>query len=174
MPLSLHDALIPSWLQILGALDRLIDKADAFCTESNLAPETIIDARLADDMLPFAYQVKSAAVHSLGAIEGVRSGTFAPDFTEPPASFAAMKVRIAETVKALEAIDPAEMEGFIGKPVVFAIGERRMPFTSDVFLLSFSQPNFYFHATAAYAILRHKGIAIGKRDYMGQMRIAQS
>ena len=102
MAFSLYAATIPSYQQILGAVSGLLDAAEAFCAEKGIAPADIIKARLAEDMLPFAYQVKSTAVHSLGAIEGVRRGVFSPDMTPPPESFAALKARIADTRPALE------------------------------------------------------------------------
>jgi hypothetical protein len=171
MAFSLYEATIPSYRQILGAVGRLIDKAEAYCEEQKLAAEEIIQARLAADMLPFAYQVKSTAVHSLGAIEGVRKGVFAPDMTPPPQTFAALKTRIADTLAALEAIDAAEIDAFVGRDMRFAFGERQMNFTAENFLLSFSQPNFYFHATTAYDILRWKGLPLSKRDFTGRVRI---
>lgn len=170
MPLTLYDATVPSMLQILGSIERLIGKAEQFCTEQGLPPEALIDARLIADMLPFGYQVKSCAVHSIGAIEGVRRGTFSPDMTAWPDSFAGLAQRIAETRAALLAIDQDEMESFIGRPMAFAMGAMRMEFTADQFLLSFSQPNFYFHATTAYNLLRMKGVPIGKRDFNGRVR----
>ncbi len=172
MALTLYAATIPSFVQILGSVASMIDKAEAFCGAHNLAPEVLIEARLAEDMLPFAYQVKSAAVHSLGAIEGVRQGVFGPDMTPPPASFQALRARMTETMVALQSIDPAEIESFIGRPMRFEMGSFRMDFTAEEFLLSFSQPNFYFHAATAYDILRMKGVALGKRDYLGAMRLA--
>jgi len=171
MAFSLYEATIPSYRQILGAVGRLIDKAEAYCEEQKLAADEIIQARLAVDMLPFAYQVKSTAVHSLGAIEGVRKGVFAPDMTPPPQTFAALKTRIADTLAALEAIDAAEIDAFVGRDMRFAFGERQMNFTAENFLLSFSQPNFYFHATTAYDILRWKGLPLSKRDFTGRVRI---
>src|SRR3981081_3443617 len=81
MAFPLYAATIPSYQQILGAVSGLLDAAEAFCAEKGIAPADIIKARLAEDMLPFAYQVKSTAVHSLGAIEGVRRGVFSPDMT---------------------------------------------------------------------------------------------
>jgi len=171
MAFSLYEATIPSYRQILGAVGRLIDKAEAYCEEQKLAAEEIIQARLAADMLPFAYQVKSTAVHSFGAIEGVRKGIFAPDMTPPPQTFAALKTKIADTLAALEAIDAAEIDAFVGRDMRFAFGERQMNFTAENFLLSFSQPNFYFHATTAYDILRWKGLPLSKRDFTGRVRI---
>jgi uncharacterized protein len=171
MSLSLYAATIPNYQQILGAVAGLLVKAEAFCAEKRIAPEDIVQARLAPDMLPFAYQVKSAAVHSLGAIEGVRKGVFSPDMTPPPETFAGLSARIAETLAALQAIDQAEVDGFVGRDMCFAFGERRIEFTAENFLLSFSQPTFFFHATTAYDILRWKGVAVGKRDFIGRLRL---
>ena len=170
MAFTLYAATIPSYLQILGSVSRLIGKAESFCSEKGLEPEELIQARLADDMLPFAYQVKSTAVHSIGAIEGVRKGTFSPDTTTPPDTFDGLRERMAQTVAALDAIDPDEVESFIGRPMRFAFGTHGMDFVAEEFLLSFSQPNFYFHASTAYDILRWKGLPIGKRDYLGRVR----
>jgi hypothetical protein len=170
MALSLYAATIPSYRQILGAVSGLLGTARAFCAEKGMEPLELIQARLAPDMLPFAYQVKSTAVHSLGAIEGVRRGVFSPDTTPPPDTFAALEARITATLAALGAIDPAEIESFIGRDMRFAFGERHIDFTAEEFLLSFSQPNFYFHAATAYDILRWKGVPIGKRDFLGRLR----
>ena len=126
MGISLYAATVPAYQQVLGSVSGLLDKAEAFCAAGGLAPEEIIQARLAPDMLPFAYQVKSTAVHSLGAIEGVRRGTFSPDMTAPPASFPALKTRIAETLAALGRIEPAEVDGFIGRDMRFVAGERQL------------------------------------------------
>src|ERR1700691_5109484 len=113
MAISLYAATIPSYLQFLGSVSGLLDKAQKFCEEKGTEPKDLIEARLAQDMLPLAYQVKSTAVHSLGAIEGVRRGIFSPDTTTPPETFAALKARIAETLSALEKIDSAEIDGFL-------------------------------------------------------------
>lgn len=171
MAFSLYAAIIPSNLQILEAVAGLLDKAEAFCSETGAPHEELIQARLADDMLPFAYQVKSTAVHSLGAIEGVRAGVFSPDRSAFPLDFAGLRAAIAKAHDALAAIEPAEVDGFVGRDMRFSFGERHMDFCAEEFLLSFSQPNFYFHATTAYDILRWKGVKLGKRDFMGRPRL---
>jgi uncharacterized protein len=171
MNFSLYAATIPSYLQILQAVSGLLVKAESFCTEKGIAPQDIIQARLAEDMQPFAYQVKSTAVHSLGAIEGVRRGVFSPDTTQPPDNFAALTARIAATLAALEAVQTSEVDAFVGRDMRFEAGERHADFTAENFLLSFSQPNFYFHASTTYAILRWKGVPIGKRDFTGRLRL---
>jgi hypothetical protein len=170
MALSLYAVTVLSYRQTLGAVSDLIDKAEAFCAEKSIVPSEIIQARFAADMQPFAYQVKSTVVHSLGAIEGVRKGVFSPDTTVPPDSFTSLKTRVTETLATLEKIDAAEVEAFIGRDMRFAVGDRHVDFTAEDFLLSFSLPNFYFHATTAYDIMRWKGVPLGKRDYMGRLR----
>lgn len=171
MPLSLHAATVPSYLQILHQMTHLLGKAEAWCQEKGLPPSELIGARLAPDMWTFAYQVKSTAVHSWGAIEGLRRGVFSPDTHPAPDSFAGLRERVATAHANLSALDPAELESFIGRDMRFEFGERRMDFTAEEFLLSFSQPNFYFHATTAYDILRMKGLPIGKRDFTGRVRL---
>src|SRR2546430_3440472 len=123
MAFSLYAATVPSYRQILEAVSGLLSKAEVFCTDKGIAAHDIIQARLAQDMLPFAYQVKSTAVHSLGAIEGVRRGVFSPDMTPPPDNFAALKARITETLAALAAIEAVEVESFVGRDMRFAFGD---------------------------------------------------
>ncbi|WP_170005655.1 DUF1993 domain-containing protein [Pseudopontixanthobacter vadosimaris] len=172
MPLSLHEATVPSWLQILGSVKLLVDRAEAHCADAGLDAADLLHARLADDMAPFTYQVKSCATHSAGALEGVRKGAFSPDMTSPPDSFSGLRDVLAAAEQALEKVTPQDLEAIADKPMVFSIGEKyRLDFTVRDFLLSFSNPNFYFHATTAYAILRMKGLEIGKRDYLGGLRI---
>jgi hypothetical protein len=170
MPLSLHAALVPGWLQILGAGRGWLDKAIAH----GLSEPELTDARLIEDMFPFAYQVKSMAAHSQGAIEAVRQGVFSPNFGEAlPATLAELSARLDGAIAMLGSVAEDELESFIGRPMRFEIGEKRLDFTAENFLLSFSQPNFHFHASMAYAILRAKGVPVGKRDYLGQLRLAQ-
>jgi hypothetical protein len=163
MAITLYDAIIPSFQQILGTMTHLLGKAETHCAD-------LIGARLYEDMLPFSYQVKSTAEHSIGAIEGVRRGSFSPAMAPPPDSFAALNEKIDGAKAALAALDPAEVNGFEGQDMAFVFGESRMDFTAENFLLSFSQPNFYFHAATAYDVMRMKGVKIGKRDFMGRPR----
>ncbi|WP_126174252.1 DUF1993 domain-containing protein [Altericroceibacterium xinjiangense] len=170
MPLSLHAALVPSWLQILNSGKGWLDKA-ASC---GMNEAELLDARLIDDMLPFAYQVKAMAVHSQGAVEAVRKGVFTPDFNAPPiGSLDGLRTKLDEAIAFLEGLDEAELEGMVGQPMRFEIGPKRLDFTAEEFLLSFSQPNFYFHATTAYGVLRAKGVGVGKLDYLGRLRLKQ-
>ena len=171
MAFSLYDAVVPSNLQILGAVDALLGKAEAFCTEQGRTPADLIDTRLAPDMLPFGYQVKSCAVHSIGGIEGVRSGTFSPDMTPWPTDFPGLHVVLQSAVASLKELDREAFDALADSNAQFLFGETRLPFTGANFLLSFSQPNFYFHATTAYGILRAQGVKLGKRDFIGMPRV---
>lgn len=171
MTTNLYDATIPSYLQILGSIAGLLDKAEAFCAERGIDAADIVGARLYEDMLPFSYQVKATVEHSLGAIEGVRAGNFSPSMEPPPSDFAGLRAKLAAGRAGLEAVSAEEVNGFVGRPMQFSMNDMRIPFTAENFLYSFSLPNFYFHATTAYGILRHKGVKLGKMHFMGQMRI---
>ena len=171
MPLSLHAAFVPSALQMLGTCEHLIAKGEAWYEESGSGADEMIGARIHPEMLPFAYQVKSVAAHSAGAIEGVRAGVFSPDLTPPPADAAGLRDAIAGARATLEEVTEAEMETFIDRPMRFEFRDATLPFTAQDFLLSFSQPNFYIHAATAYDILRLKGVPLEKRDFMGRLRL---
>jgi hypothetical protein len=170
MTISLYDAVVASNLQILGAVDDLLDKAEAFCAEQGIAPSELIDARLAPDMLPFGYQIKCCADHSVGGIEGTRAGRFSPSMKPWPTDFAGLHGVIRDAIAALEGIDRTEFDALANADTAFVFGEMTLPFGGANFLLSFAQPNFYFHATTAYAILRMKGVKLGKRDFLGRLR----
>lgn len=170
MSFSLYQATIPTTLQMLGAVRGLVDKAGAWCAETGTAPAELLARRIAPDMQPLAYQIKSVAVHSLGAIEGVMRGEFSPDDTPLSDTFAPLSDRLGAAVDALTAIDPKTIEGLIGRDMAFVAGERHVPFEAQDFLLSFAQPNFFFHCSMTYAILRAAGLPIGKRDFLGRPR----
>ena len=172
MPLSLHAALVPQWIRMLDAVDALVAKAERWCKENGHSPEELIGARLADDMLPFAYQVKSCWTHSSHALDGAKAGRFEPHMDAPPDSFARLHEVVGKAKTALEACDEAELDAIAGNDMLFVIGDKlRMEFTVQDFLLSFSNPNLHFHATTAYDILRMKGLEIGKRDYLGALPV---
>lgn len=173
MPITLHAAFVPSAQQMIGATRDLVERAEAWCTQQGCAPETLIDARLHEGMLPFAYQVKSVAEHTRGAIDGIRNGRFSPNLDVPPRDFDGLRAKLDQAAEELGEVTVNELEGLIGAPMRFEFGEMGLPFTADEFLLSFSQPNYYFHATTAYAIMRMKGVPLGKRDFMGKLRIAR-
>jgi hypothetical protein len=173
MPISLYDAIVPSQRQIIAAVSALVDKAAAHCRDRGEPEAALVEARLAPDMLPFGYQVKSVAEHSRGSIEGVRAGIYSPSLDPWPDSMAELSAKLSDADAFLAALDPAEIDGFLGREMRFEFKDRRMNFAAEQFLLSFAQPNFYFHAATAYDILRVQGLAIGKRDFMGMPRFRQ-
>lgn len=171
MSFSLYAATVPSFRQVLGGVSGLLRTAHTYCAERNIAPAELMQARLAPDMFPFCFQVKLTIGHSIGAIEGIRQGTFSPDTSPASESFDELRHQIDAANDALARVAPADVDGCIGRDMQFVFGERRLPFIAEDYLLSFAQPNFYFHATTAYDILRMKGLPIGKRDFIGRLRL---
>lgn len=172
MPMSLHEATIPGFLQTIGAVRGLLDNVDSHVASGASGEEELLSARLAPDMLPFSYQVKSVWTHSALAVERCFDGRFSPHMDPPPRSVGDLRALLDQGVQSLRAVSPEALEDIAERPMVFTIGEAlRLDFTVQNFLLSFSQPNCHFHAATAYALLRMQGLPIGKRDYMGQMRV---
>ncbi|MDE8653051.1 DUF1993 domain-containing protein [Novosphingobium album (ex Liu et al. 2023)] len=170
MAVSLHDAVVKGYLQGLERVGHLVDKAEAHCTEHGLDATTLTEARLAEDMWPFAKQVFECGHHSARAIAGVRAGEFNPELDPVPSDFAALRGEVAEALRIVSAVAPDELDAIAGREMLFRFRDFRQEYTVADFLLSFSLPNFYFHATTAYAILRARGLALGKRDYLGKTR----
>ncbi|GAA0285710.1 DUF1993 family protein [Alteraurantiacibacter aestuarii] len=171
MTFSLYDAVVPSYLQTLRGTIGWLGKAEEFAATNGKEEAEMMAASLAPDMFPFNRQLRACAMHSQGALEGAFKGVFSPDLSPHPESFAGLQERLEEALAYLEALDRAEVDALTGKPMRFEFGETKWPFTAENFLLSFSQPNYYFHTTTAYAILRNQGMAIGKMDYIGKMRM---
>lgn len=170
MSTSLYDATVPTYTQMLGTVDRILTRGSEHCREHGHSLEELMDARLHHDMLPLRYQIASTITHSLGAIDGVRKGSFSPA-SKSNLNCAELQKAVLEANEALGKITPAEMNGLEGREVFFQSGDIKIPFHAEDFLLSFSMPNFYFHTSIAYGILRSKGVALGKRDFLGRMRI---
>jgi uncharacterized protein len=171
MTISLYDLSVASFLQTLGGVAGFLQRGLDHCRDNNIDPSEIVETRLYRDMLPFRFQIVSVAHHSLGAIEGVQRGQFAPPGETPPHDYPALQKLMADAREGLLRLTPDEVNALEGGEVVFQIRDFKMPFTAEGFLMSFSLPNFYFHATTAYDILRSKGVPLGKRDYMGQLRM---
>jgi hypothetical protein len=170
MAISLYEASVASYLQTLDAVSNYLDKALAHFREQNIDPAEIVETRLFADMHPFRFQVQSIAYHSLGAIESIRVGTFQPPGERPKQDYAGLQALVVETRDALKKLTPEEVDSLEGKDLIFK-GSSVRTFTAEGFLLSFSLPNFYFHAATAYDILRMKGVPVGKRDFIGALRV---
>jgi uncharacterized protein len=171
MAVALYDVTVASFLQTLGAVAGFLDKGANHCAADGTDPNEIVAARLHPDMLPFPFQIVSVAHHSLGAVKGVEAGVFAPPTVPPGLDYAGLQNLVSQARQELQGYSRDAVEAFAGRDVIFQIGDRKMPFSAENFLISFSLPNFYFHAATAYDILRMKGVAIGKRDFMGQLRM---
>jgi hypothetical protein len=171
MALSLYDASVANFLQTLGAVSGFLDRGLEHFREQGLDPEKIVETRLAPDMQPFRFQIISIAQHSRGAIEGVQQGVFNPPSFKTPYDFAGLQGLVEQAREFLSGLTPEAVNALGGKDVIFALGERKLPFTAEGFLMSFSLPNFYFHAATAYDILRTNAVPLGKRDFMGRLKM---
>lgn len=171
MAISLYDLSVASYLQVLGGTIGVLEKGLKHCTENNIDPNTLVETRLHADMFPLQFQVNSVAHHSLGAIEGIKKGLFTPPPSPPAQDYRALQKVVADAIDALKKATPAEVNALEGRDMVFQFRDFKMPFTAEGFIMSFSLPNFYFHASTTYDILRMKGVPLGKRDFMGQLRM---
>ncbi len=171
MTISLYDASVACYQQTLGALAGVLERGLAHCVDNAIDPQSVVESRLFENMLPLRFQIQSVAHHSFGAIEDVRNGLSTPATDMPEMSYADLQKVIADARAALDKLTPADVNTLAGRDVTFQFRDMKMPFTAEGFLLSFSLPNFHFHATTAYDILRSKGVPLGKRDYLGAMRM---
>jgi hypothetical protein len=165
--MSFYDAAVPAYLQILGSLTGLLTKAEAHCKGKNIAPEVLLSARLFPDMLPFSKQIQLAADF---AAKGCARLTHSevPSTPDTEKTFEELKQRLATTIDYVKGYKPAQFEGADTKDVTFPAGpDKTITVKGNQFLTAFSFPNFYFHAATAHGILRHNGVEIGKRDFLG-------
>jgi uncharacterized protein len=171
MAFSLYDATVANYLQILGAVGGFLDKGLAHFKENGIDPAEVVETRLAPDMWPLRAQVISLAHHSRGALAGAHDGVFVPPNTKPDLDYAALQALVVDARNEISGLTREAVDALVGRDVAFKVGDRTLPFTAEGFLMSFSLPNFFFHATTAYAILRHKGAPLGKRDFMGRLNL---
>jgi hypothetical protein len=170
MTTSLYDLSVPTFLQTVKAVGGFLDRAARHCSEIHADSNDFVHARLFDDMAPFHFQIEAAWHHSVWGLEAVKTGVFAPPALVGPVPFADLQAMIGKAQAALEAFAPNEVNSWAGKELDLQIGPRRLAFTSETLILSFSLPNFYFHVVTAYDILRARGVPLGKRDYEGGLR----
>jgi hypothetical protein len=171
MAIALYDVTVPVFQQTLGALEKVLERGLAHAGEHGIDPQSLVETRLFADMMPLRFQVVSAAHHSRGALEAAKNGVFVPPSAKTEYDYAGLQALVAETRAALAQLTPEAVNAWEGNDVSFQLGERKLPFTAPGFLLSFSLPNFYFHATTAYDILRMKGVPLGKRDFLGRLQM---
>ncbi len=167
MAISLYDISVGSYLQILGGVSGVMDKGKA----SGIDLGKVVEARLIDSMQPFSFQVISTAHHSLGAIEGLRAGVFSPRSPNDGLDYDGLHGLIQAAIEGLGKVSADEVNALEGGDMRFEFDDFKVPFTAEGFIQSFSLPNFYFHATTTYDILRSKGVDLGKMDFMGAIRV---
>ena len=167
MALSLYDISIPVFIRGLGQLSHLLDKGFAHAQATAIDAATLVDARLAPDMLTLAGQIQRASDASkLGAAR--LAAITAPSFPDTEKTWDELQARIAKTIDFLNSVDRTQIDGFEERSVSMKVGGNELEFTSQRYLLQFALPNFFFHVTTAYDVLRHSGVPIGKRDYLGR------
>ena len=171
MAITLYDATCSAFIQTLGAVEGFLGRGVAHCQDNNIDPAELTDTRLYGDMLPLRYQVQAAIGHSLDTLNSAKTGLCKPPYGDAKVDYAGLQKAVADARAALQAMTPEEGNALETKDVVFKIGDREMPFTGAGLLLSFSVPNFHFHCTTAYDILRSKGVPLGKRDYLGRIQL---
>jgi hypothetical protein len=170
MTISLYDASVLSYLQTLGAVSGFLEKGLAFCKENKSDPEAVVDTRVFADMRPFRYQIQALVHHSAGAIEALKSGVFHAPGARPEHNYAELQALVADALEAMQNVAPEEINSRENTEIVFEVDPKRI-FTAEGFVMTFSLPNFHFHAATAYGILRAKGVPVGKRDFMGTLRL---
>jgi hypothetical protein len=170
MATSLYDLSVPTFLQTLRAVGSFLDRAMRHCAETGADPDDFVPARLFDDMAPLHFQIEAAWHHSVWGLEAVKTGVFSPPALVGPVPFAELQAMIDKAETTLEALTPDEVNSWAGRDLDLQIGPRMLAFTPETLILSFSLPNFHFHAVTAYDILRTLGVPLGKRDYEGRLR----
>lgn len=165
--MSFYDSAVPAYLQMLGSLSANLHKAEAYATAKKIEPDVLLGARLYPDMLPLTKQVQTACDQAMrGCARLTQTEPLSVPDTEK--SFAELQQRIAKAIDYVKGFKPAQFEGADSRDVTFPIGGgKTTTMSGQQFLTSFNLPNFYFHLAIAHGILRHNGVEIGKRDFLG-------
>jgi hypothetical protein len=163
----MYDASLPQFIRMLGNLSAILDKAEAYAAERKIEPSVLLNARLAPDMLPLISQVQIASDSVKGCAARL-AGIDIPSYADNESSFAELQARIAKTQAFLGSVAAVQLEGSEGKSITLNFPGLALQFTGQEYLLHFVLPNFYFHLSTAYAILRHNGLGIGKMDFLGR------
>ena len=166
MTISMYQASVPRFVNILGNLMNILDKAQAHVEAKKLDYETLTKYRLFPDMLPLTTQVLIACDAVKGVVARL-AGIEIPVYEDNEKTFADLKARIAKTIAFIQSVTPAQIDGTEDKDIVTKRGDKETHYKGMQFLLGHAVPNFYFHVTTTYAILRHNGVEIGKRDFLG-------
>jgi uncharacterized protein len=165
--MSFYDATVPAYLQILGSLSGLLTKAEAHCTAKNIQPDVLLGARLFPDMLPLTKQIQLASDFAAKGCARVTHSEV-PSTPDTEKTFEELRQRLAKTIDYVKSFKSTQFEGADAKDVTFPAGpDKSITLKGQQFISGFSFPNFYFHAATAHGILRHNGVEVGKRDFLG-------
>ena len=165
--MSFHDVSVPAFLQTLGGLQGILTKAEAHCEAKKIAPEVLLGARLYPDMLPLSKQIQLASDFAMKSCARLTHSEV-PSTPDTEKTFGELKQRLAKAIDYVKTFKPAQFEGADDKDVSFPVGpSNTMTLKGQQFLTGYAFPNFYFHAATAHGILRHNGVEIGKRDFLG-------
>ena len=168
MSLSMYQASVPTIIRFLENFSKILDKAQSYAEANKIKPEVLIGYRLRPDMLPLSAQVQIATDQVKGLVSRL-AGAEVPSFPDTEATFEDLKARVAKTIAHVKSFTPAQIDGTEDKDIVFKAGPTERKFKGQQYLTNYVLPNFYFHITTAYAILRHCGVPVGKGDYLGPM-----
>ncbi|HET7775597.1 MAG TPA: DUF1993 domain-containing protein [Azospira sp.] len=168
MNLSFYQASVPVFDRALANLSAILAKGAAHAAAQGLDPAELLQARLAPDMFPLVRQVQSASDTAKGAAARL-AGLEVPRYEDTESTFAELQARIERTRAFLASVPPAFFEGAAERAVVLTLRSGEKHFDGSGYLLNFALPNFFFHVVTAYDILRHRGVDIGKRDYLGEL-----
>lgn len=167
MTLSMYQASIPVFKQMLGGLSAVLAKAEAHATAKKIEPAALLQARLYPDMFPLLRQVQVACDFAKG-VSARLAGVEVPAFEDKEESFADLQARVAKTLAFIDSLTAAQLEGSETRQIVTQAGTpKEKIFTGQSYLLNYGLPHFFFHTTTAYAVLRHSGVEVGKKDYIG-------
>ena len=166
MTISMYQASAPRFVNILNNLSALLDKAQAHCEAKKIDPLVLTSSRLFPDMLPFTRQITIACDTAKAAVARL-AGVDIPKHEDVEKTLEELKGRIAKTVAFVGTFKPAQLDGSEDKEIVLKLTGREVSFKGMQYLLGYAHPNFYFHVVTAYNILRHNGVELGKRDYIG-------
>jgi len=163
----MYQASAPRFAAMLRNLSALIDKAQAHCEAKKIDPAAITNFRLYPDMFPFTRQVQIACDTAKGAVARL-AGVEIPKHEDTEQTFGELKSRIAKALEFVDSVGASKIDGSEEKEIVLAMRTRELRFKGAQYLLGFAWPNFYFHVTTAYNILRHNGVELGKQDFIGK------
>ncbi len=166
MSISMYQASVPVFVRGLDNLAAILHKAAAHAHAKDIMPEFFLNARLAPDMFSLVRQVQIVSDTAKGCAARL-AGVEVPSFADTESSFPELQARIARTVTFLQSITAQQLDGSEARPITLNVHDREIHFTGQDYLLGFAIPNFYFHLTTAYGILRHNGVELGKADYLG-------